>query len=159
MEAGTTTESWGRAHAAVAVALFLCLFAAQAGLIVLTPVLSKVADDLDVSTATAGQLRMVSGLTAGLAAIALGTFARRLSLRRTILVGAAGLALASVASATAPTFVVLALAQMLLGAVCRRAPDRRDRGRGRVGSAGSIARVSSPGPSWALLRPGSSACR
>ena len=81
----------------------------------LTPVLSKVADDLDVSTATAGQLRMVSGLTAGLAAIALGTFARRLSLRRTILVGAAGLALASVASATAPTFVVLALAQMLLG--------------------------------------------
>ena len=115
MEAGTTTESWGRAHAAVAVALFLCLFAAQAGLIVLTPVLSKVADDFDVSTATAGQLRMVSGLTAGLAAIALGTFARRLSLRRTILVGAAGLALASLASATAPTFVVLALAQMLLG--------------------------------------------
>lgn len=115
VESGTTTESWGRSHAAVAVALFLCLFAAQAGLIVLTPVLSKVADDLDVSTATAGQLRTVSGLTAGLAAIALGTFARRLSLRRTIVAGAAGLALASVASATAPTFEVLALAQILLG--------------------------------------------
>jgi predicted MFS family arabinose efflux permease len=115
MEARSTTESWGRAHVEVAAALFLCLFAAQAGLIVLTPVLSKVADDLDVSTATAGQLRTVSGLTAGLAAIALGTFARRLSLRRTIVAGAVGLALASVASATAPTFEVLALAQVLLG--------------------------------------------
>jgi DHA1 family inner membrane transport protein len=116
MEADTTTlESWGRAQAAVAVALFLCLFAAQAGLIVLTPVLSRVADDLDVSTATAGQLRTVSGLTAGLAAIALGTFARSLSLRRIIVAGAAGLALASAASAAAPSFAVLVLAQILLG--------------------------------------------
>ncbi len=108
-------ESWGRAQAAVAVALFLCLFAAQAGLIVLTPVLSQVADDLDVSTATAGQLRTVSGLAAGLAAIALGTVARGLSLRRTIVAGAAGLALASLASAAAPSFAVLVFAQILLG--------------------------------------------
>jgi predicted MFS family arabinose efflux permease len=116
MEAGRSMpESWGRAQAAVAVALFLCLFAAQAGLIVLTPVLSQVADDLDVSTAAAGQLRTVSGLAAGLAAIVLGTVARRLSLRRTIVAGAAGLALASGASATAPTFEVLAVAQIVLG--------------------------------------------
>jgi predicted MFS family arabinose efflux permease len=116
METGRTMpESWGRAQAAVGVALFLCLFAAQAGLIVLTPVLSQVADDLDVSTAAAGQLRTVSGLAAGLAAIALGTVARSLSLRRTIVAGATGLALASAASATAPTFEVLALAQVLLG--------------------------------------------
>jgi predicted MFS family arabinose efflux permease len=108
-------ESWGRAQAAVGVALFLCLFAAQAGLIVLTPVLSRVADDLDVSTATAGQLRTVSGLSAGLAAIALGTFARRLSLRRTIVAGASGLAVASAASAAAPSFAVLVLAQVFLG--------------------------------------------
>jgi predicted MFS family arabinose efflux permease len=98
------------------VALFLCLFAAQAGVIVLTPVLSKVADDLDVSTAVAGQLRTVSGLAAGLAALALGTVGRRVSLRRVLAGGAAGLALASLASSAAPSFAVLALAQVLLGA-------------------------------------------
>lgn len=97
------------------VALFLCLFTAQAGLIVLTPVLSQVADDLDVSTATAGQLRTVSGLAAGLAAVVLGTVARRLSLHRLLLAGAAGMTLASALSAAAPTFAVLALAQGLLG--------------------------------------------
>jgi predicted MFS family arabinose efflux permease len=97
------------------VALFLCLFAAQSGLIVLTPVLSKVADDLDVSTAAAGQLRTVSGLSAGLAALALSTVGRDISLRRLLAAGATGLALASIASAAAPSFGVLAVAQALLG--------------------------------------------
>lgn len=115
MEAGTASERWGPAQAAVGVALFLCLFAAQAGIIVLTPVLTKIADDLDVSTAVAGQLRTVSGLSAGLAAVALGTVAPNLSLRRILTLGAAGLALASLASAAAPNFAVLALAQSLLG--------------------------------------------
>ena len=82
MDAARALPGWGRAQAAVGVALFLCLFAAQSGLIVLTPVLSKVADDLDVSTAAAGQLRTVSGLAAGLTAIALSTVGRDLSLRR-----------------------------------------------------------------------------
>jgi predicted MFS family arabinose efflux permease len=115
MEAAGTLPAWGRAQAAVGVALFLCLFAAQSGLIVLTPVLSKVADDLDVSTAAAGQLRTVSGLAAGLAAVALSTVGRNVSLRRVLTAGAAGLALASIASAVAPSFGVLALAQALLG--------------------------------------------
>ena len=44
----TDTATWGRAQAAVGVALFLCLFAAQAEPDVLTPVLPEVADDLDV---------------------------------------------------------------------------------------------------------------
>jgi MFS transporter, DHA1 family, inner membrane transport protein len=115
MAGATTLPGWGRAQAAVGVALFLCLFAAQAGLIVLTPVLSEVADDLDVSTAAAGQLRTVSGLTAGLTAILLGTVGRSLSLRRVLFGGAGGLALASVVSAAAPSFAVLALGQALLG--------------------------------------------
>jgi predicted MFS family arabinose efflux permease len=115
MEAGTASAPWGRAQAAVGVSLFLCLFAAQAGMIVLTPVLMRIADDLDVSTAAAGQLRTVSGLTAGAAAVALGTFARNLPLRRILAFGAVGLALASLASAAAPTFIMLALAQVLLG--------------------------------------------
>jgi predicted MFS family arabinose efflux permease len=115
MAGATTLPGWGRAQAAVGVALFLCLFAAQAGLIVLTPALSEVADDLDVSTAAAGQLRTVSGLTAGLTAILLGTVGRSLSLRRVLIGGAGGLALASVVSAAAPSFAVLALGQALLG--------------------------------------------
>jgi predicted MFS family arabinose efflux permease len=115
MAGAATLPGWGRAQAAVGVALFLCLFAAQAGLIVLTPVLSEVADDLDVSTAAAGQLRTVSGLAAGLTAILLGTVGRSLSLRRVLIGGAGGLALASVVSAAAPSFAVLALGQALLG--------------------------------------------
>jgi len=111
----TNTDRWGRAEAAIGVTLFLCLFAAQAGVIALTPVLAKVAHDLDVSTAAAGQLRTASGLAAGLAAIALGTFARRVALRRVIAGGALGLAAASALSAAAPTFAVLVLAQILLG--------------------------------------------
>jgi MFS transporter, DHA1 family, inner membrane transport protein len=116
MEDARTLPTWGRAHAAVGVALFLCLFAGQAGLIVLTPVLSDVADDLDVSTAAAGQLRTVSGLTAGLVAVLLATVWRRVSLRGLLISGAGGLALASVVSAAAPSFAVLALGQAILGA-------------------------------------------
>jgi predicted MFS family arabinose efflux permease len=110
-----TQATWGRPQTAVALALFLCLFAAQSGLIVLTPVLSKVAHDLDVSTAVAGQLRTVSGLAAGLTALALGTIGRGVSLRRVLAGGTGGLAIASLASATAPSFAVLVLAQVLLG--------------------------------------------
>ena len=115
MENAETLSPWGRSQAAVGVALFLCLFAAQSGLIVLTPVLSKVADDLDVSTAAAGQLRTVSGLAAGTAAVLLGTIGRGASLRRVLAGGTAGLALASLVSAAAPNFAVLAAAQAMLG--------------------------------------------
>ena len=43
----------------------LCLAASQAALLTFTPILASVASDFGVSTATAGQLRTVSGLTAG----------------------------------------------------------------------------------------------
>jgi hypothetical protein len=43
----------------VSAVLFLCLFAAQLGLIALSPVLVEVAGDFGVSTAAAGQLRTV----------------------------------------------------------------------------------------------------
>jgi DHA1 family inner membrane transport protein len=116
MEQAETRPGWGRPQVAVGVALFLCLFAAQSGVIVLTPVLSKVANDLDVSTAAAGQLRTVSGLAAGLTALALGTVGRGVSLRRVLIGGTGGLALASLVSSAAPSFAVLAGGQVLLGA-------------------------------------------
>jgi len=102
--------------AAVAPTLFACLFAVQAGVIALSPVLPEVAADLGVSTATAGQLRTVSGLVAGLVAVGMGRLSARFDLRELLLAGLAGLATGSLLSAAAPSFAVLAAAQVLLGA-------------------------------------------
>jgi len=97
-------------------ALFLCLFAVQASVIALSPVLAEVAADFDVSTATAGQLRSVSGLVAGFTAVAMGRLSGRLGLRELLLAGLAVLAAGSLLSAAAPAFAVLAAAQAAVGA-------------------------------------------
>lgn len=99
----------------IALSLSLCVFAAQSGLIVLSPVVARVAADFNVSTAVVGQLRSVAGFAAGLASLALPAMARRLGLARLLRVGAILLAAASLASAVAPTLAVLALCQLPLG--------------------------------------------
>jgi predicted MFS family arabinose efflux permease len=99
----------------VAAVLFLSLFAAQAAVIVLSPVLAGVAADFEVSTAMAGQLRTLSGLAAGATALAIPAISRRYSLRGLLLGGAWLIATASVASAAAPSLVVIAAAQVVLG--------------------------------------------
>jgi predicted MFS family arabinose efflux permease len=96
-------------------ALFLCLFSVQAGVIALSPVLANIAADFDVSTAAAGQLRSVSGLVAGVTAIAMGRLSRRLGLRELLIAGLSMLAVGSLLSAGAPTFGVLAGAQIAIG--------------------------------------------
>jgi predicted MFS family arabinose efflux permease len=105
----------GARHSSVTAALFLSLFAAQAGLIALSPVLAQLASDLGVSTAAAGQLRTISGLAAGVTALSAARMGRRFGLRRLLLAGAAMLALGSLASAGAPSFAALAAAQVLIG--------------------------------------------
>jgi predicted MFS family arabinose efflux permease len=95
--------------------LFACLFASQSGLLVLSPILVDVAREFGVSTATAGQLRSISGAMGGVTALVLATAARRPGLRELLSVGAALLALASALSAAAPSFAVLAVAQAILG--------------------------------------------
>ena len=100
---------------AVAVTLLLCLAASQAAILVLTPVLPALASDLDVSTATAGQLRTVSGLSAGLTALFAGLLASRVGLRELLGAGLAVLAVSSGISAAAPDFAVIALAQLGVG--------------------------------------------
>jgi MFS transporter, DHA1 family, inner membrane transport protein len=100
----------------VGLTLFLCLFAGQAAIIAISPVLPEVASDFGVSTATAGQLRSVSGLAAGIAALGMGALAARLGLRELLLLGLGVLAAGSVISAAAPTFWVLVLAQVAVGA-------------------------------------------
>ena len=81
----------------------------------LTPVLAVVAADLGVSTATAGQLRTVSGLAAGAMALLSGLAAARIGLRELLGSGLVLLALGSAVSAAAPDFAVLALGQLLIG--------------------------------------------
>jgi predicted MFS family arabinose efflux permease len=106
-----------RSRFEISAILFLCLFASQAGLIALAPVLAQVAGDLGVSTATAGQLRTVSGLTAGAGALVLAFSrrARRLGLRELLVAGAVVLVVGSGASALAPGFAWLLGAQVLIG--------------------------------------------
>ncbi|MDQ3121571.1 MAG: MFS transporter [Actinomycetota bacterium] len=100
---------------AVAATLLLCLAASQAAILVLTPVLPALAADLEVSTATAGQLRTVSGLSAGLTALAAGLLAARVGLRELLGAGLVFIAASSAISAVAPSFAVIAFAQLGIG--------------------------------------------
>jgi predicted MFS family arabinose efflux permease len=95
--------------------LFLCLFASQAGMLVLSPILPEVAREFGVSTATAGQLRAVSGATGGITALLLAAAWRRPGLRTLLSAGTSLIAAGSAASAAAPTFAVLAAAQAVVG--------------------------------------------
>lgn len=99
-----------------ALTLFACMFAAQAAAIAVGPVLPSVAKELDVSVAAVGQLRTALGLSAGLTALALVRLGRRTSLRSLLLVSSAAIGAGSAASALAPTFALLVLAQFVIGA-------------------------------------------
>ncbi len=94
--------------------LFMCVFTSQAAVLVLSPILVDVARDLDVSTAVAGQLRVFAAPVALVAAVLVARSAGRLPLRTLLSSGTALVGLGSVASAAAPSFVVLALAQVPL---------------------------------------------
>ena len=97
------------------ITLFTALFAAQAALIAMSPVLAEAADDLDVSTAAAGQLRTITGVAAGVTALLVSVGMVRLSLARQLLLSSLLLALGSLASAAAPDYAVLAAAQVPVG--------------------------------------------
>jgi DHA1 family inner membrane transport protein len=95
--------------------LFLCLFASQAAMLVLSPILPEVAREFGVSAATAGQLRSLSGLTGGITAISLAMAPRRPGLRDLLSGGAVLVAAGSALSAAAPTFELIAAAQGVAG--------------------------------------------
>lgn len=92
--------------------LFMSVFTSQAAVLVLSPVLVEVARDLEVSTAVAGQLRVFAAPVAALVAVLVVRSARRLALRTLLCAGTALVAAGSLVSAAAPSFVVLALAQV-----------------------------------------------
>jgi predicted MFS family arabinose efflux permease len=92
--------------------LFLALFASQAGVLVMSPILARVAAEFDVSIAAAGQLRILAAPFAAGVALLTGRALARFSPRALIGAGSALLAAGSLASAAAPSFVLLALAQV-----------------------------------------------
>lgn len=95
--------------------LFACLFAAQAALLVLSPILPQVAAEFEVTNSAAAQLRSVSGITAGISALYLAVRGNRYRLARLLQIGLLLLAAGSAASAVAPTFPALLLAQIVIG--------------------------------------------
>jgi MFS transporter, DHA1 family, inner membrane transport protein len=97
-----------------ATALFMCVFTSQAAVLVLSPILVDVARDFDVSTAVAGQLRIVAAPIAALVAVAVVRAGARLPYRLLLAGGAGFVAVGSVASAAASSFQVLAIAQVPL---------------------------------------------
>jgi MFS transporter, DHA1 family, inner membrane transport protein len=92
--------------------LFLALFASQSGVLVLSPILSEVADDFGVSIAQAGQLRILAAPLAAVVAVGTGRALARHSPRALLGAGSVLLGLGALASAAAPTFALLALAQV-----------------------------------------------
>jgi predicted MFS family arabinose efflux permease len=103
-----------RLTASPALVLFMCVFTSQAAVLVLSPILVDVAHDLDVSTALAGQLRVFAAPIALVAAVLVARSAGQVPLRTLLSAGSALVAVGSVASAAAPSFVFLALAQVPL---------------------------------------------
>jgi predicted MFS family arabinose efflux permease len=95
--------------------LFTALFAAQAAILVLSPILPQVAQEFGVSTSAAAQLRSVSGVTAGIIALILAVTGSRFRLTWLLNGGLAVLALASLASAWAPSFAVLVGTHVAIG--------------------------------------------
>jgi predicted MFS family arabinose efflux permease len=81
-------EARGSDQRKVSTTLFLSLFASQGALIVMSPVLAQAAADPGVSTATAGRLRTVTGLVAGLTALLQRSRSARVSLARQLLAAA-----------------------------------------------------------------------
>ena len=69
------------AFASPSLVLFLAFVASQAGVLVLSPILSDVADDFGVSVAVAGQLRILAAPLAVVAALVAGRLLTRYSPR------------------------------------------------------------------------------
>jgi DHA1 family inner membrane transport protein len=94
--------------------LFMCVFTSQAAVLVLSPVLVEIAQDLHVSTAVAGQLRIFAAPVAALVAVLLARFGGAAPLKWILLASTLLVAVGSLASAAAPSFLALALGQLPL---------------------------------------------
>lgn len=110
-----TASGDGRWLAAPVRALFLVMFAGQASLLVLTPILTDVSADLGVSTSVTAQLRSLTGLVAGGVALWLGVRSKPHGLRDLLAAGLVLISLGAIGSAAAPTFPLLLAGQLSVG--------------------------------------------
>jgi predicted MFS family arabinose efflux permease len=92
----------------------MSVFTSQAAVLVLSPILVQIGREFDVSTAAAGQLRVFAAPVAALVAVVVARSAGRLPLRSLLRVGTALVGAGALASAAAPSFLILALAQVPL---------------------------------------------
>ena len=99
-----------------ALTLFAASFAGQAAVVVLTPMLTDVAGAFGISTATAGQARGAAGIAGGVTALAIARAVGRYRLVALLRWGLALMIGALAAGAAAPTFTLLLVAQVFLGA-------------------------------------------
>lgn len=95
--------------------LFTAMFAVQSPILVLSPILPQMAEDLGVSTATAAQLRAVAGVTAGVVALVFAIHGSKT--RLSVLLGAGLWLLAggSLLTAIAPSYTVLLFTHVVIG--------------------------------------------
>lgn len=110
-----TTKARRASGLGVGWVLFTALFAAQAGILVLSPILPQIATEFGVTTAAAAQLRSISAITAGVVALVLAATGSRFQLKWLLNGGLGLLAASSLACALAPTFTSLVLAHIVLG--------------------------------------------
>jgi predicted MFS family arabinose efflux permease len=99
----------------LAAGLFLTFFTAQSAFVVLAPTLTQVSHEFGVSVARAGQLRTVAAIAGFLAAAAIAVVAPRVGVARLLRGGLLVLAVGAIASSAAPSFGLLALAQVVIG--------------------------------------------
>ena len=139
----------GARASTVAPVLFLCTFAAQSAVFVLSPLLPRLAVEFSVPVAAVGQLRAVSGLAAGAATLGLGLLSSRVSLRRLLVTGLSLIAAGSLAAALAPDFATLAVTQGAIGAGLGAVVTAGTAAPARWAPTQSRTRVLS----WALIGP------
>lgn len=99
----------------LAAGLFLSFFTAQAAYVVLAPTLTQVAQEFNVSVARAGQLRTATAIAGLVAALVVSAIGSRLGIAKLLGGGLALLVAGSAGSALAPSFELLALAQVVVG--------------------------------------------
>ena len=110
-----TTRETPKVPPLTALQLLLATLAAQATLLTLSPVILEVAREFEVGVSAVGQLRAVSGLVAGISAVVITVRPPRTNLKRIISIGLVSLVVGIGMSAAAPSFVLLATAQVPVG--------------------------------------------
>lgn len=95
--------------------LFSAMFAVQSPILVLSPILPEMAQDLGVSTAAAAQLRSVAGMTAGIVALVFAIHGSKTRLSVLLGSGLGLLAGGSLLTAIAPSFPMLLITHVVIG--------------------------------------------